>query len=60
VAYNGRVMGFVGSSIELCGSVVTNNGEKTKFFCYWCHLSNAFMYRTKPVSCVLLCFNYCL
>jgi hypothetical protein len=26
VAYNGPVMGFVGSNIELCGSVVTNSG----------------------------------
>ena len=35
MAYNGPVMGFVGSNIELCGSVVTNSGEKTKFFYYW-------------------------
>jgi hypothetical protein len=34
VAYNGPVMGFVGSIIELCGSVMTNSGEK-KFFYYW-------------------------
>jgi hypothetical protein len=32
VAYNGPVMGFVGSGIEPCGSVVINNGAKNKIF----------------------------
>lgn len=58
VAYNGPTMGFVGSSIEVCGSIVTNRKDRIcLFYCLSFYQLHLCADMSKQVDYILISWN---